>query len=207
LNILCHRGLWKRKDERNTINSLVNAHIEGFGVELDLRDRGSQIVISHDIPTKGSELFDSYLNELKENHYNNNTTIAINIKADGLSRKIKKIINEYNISNYFTFDMSNPEMLRYNNAGVIFFTRLSEYEMSPVLEKEAMGIWLDAFNKEWYSIEDINLIVASGKRICFVSPELHGRVFNKQWAMLKDMRHDDFLLCTDQAIKAKGFFG
>ena len=99
MNILCHRGLWKSKDERNTINSLVNAHNEGFGVELDLRDRGSQIVISHDFPNDKSELFDSYLNELKANNYKNNTTLAINIKADGLTSKIQKIINNYENEN------------------------------------------------------------------------------------------------------------
>lgn len=206
MNILCHRGLWNRRDEQNTINSLIYAHNKGFGVELDLRDRGSQIVISHDIPSHKSELFVSYLNELKANQYNNYTTIAINIKADGLSRKIKDIINEYNISNYFTFDMSNPEMLCYNNNGVNFFTRISEYEMSPVLEKEAMGIWLDAFKNEWYSTEYIIKLVATGKRICFVSPELHGRAYNNQWQMIKNIKYNNFFLCTDQPIKAKGFF-
>jgi len=207
MNILCHRGLWGNKDEQNTINSLIYAHNEGFGVELDLRDRESQIVISHDIPSRKSELFVNYLNELKANKYNNNTTIAINIKADGLSNKIKEIINKYNISNYFTFDMSNPEMLCYNNNGLNFFTRISEYEMSPVLEKEAMGVWLDSFENEWYSIEDINMLVSSGKILCIVSAELHGRRHTNQWKLLEKLRdRGNMFLCTDEPIKAIGYF-
>ncbi len=97
MNILCHRGLWNSSNEQNTINSLMNAHNEGFGVELDLRDRGSKIVISHDMPTKESELFDSYLNELKANNYDN-TTIAINIKSDGLAVEILNLIKSYEFS-------------------------------------------------------------------------------------------------------------
>ena len=48
INIIAHRGLWKKKRDQNTIKSLVKAIDSGFGVELDLRDYKNDIIISHD---------------------------------------------------------------------------------------------------------------------------------------------------------------
>jgi len=48
--ILCHRGLWNKVEEQNTAKSFYAAFKLGFGIEIDLRDQGSKLVISHDRP-------------------------------------------------------------------------------------------------------------------------------------------------------------
>ncbi len=48
INILCHRGLWKYKEDHNSLISLEKAIKYNFGVELDIRDHESKIIISHD---------------------------------------------------------------------------------------------------------------------------------------------------------------
>lgn len=207
MDIICHRGMWENRLEQNSLTSLIAAHNNGFGVELDIRDYRSQIVISHDFPNDKSLPFENYLCELVAHEYNNDTTLAINIKADGLAKYLKKILKEYKVANYFTFDMSNPELLQYKKSGLNFFTRLSDYESHPVLGSDAMGLWLDSFENEWYSIDDLNMLVSSGKRLCIVSAELHGRRYTNQWQLLKKLKHrKNMFLCTDEPNKAKGFF-
>ena len=48
--ILAHRGLWKYYDEKNSVEAITKAIANGYGVETDIRDRSSELVISHDMP-------------------------------------------------------------------------------------------------------------------------------------------------------------
>jgi len=206
MEIICHRGLWHQPEEQNNISAFIRAHESGFGVELDVRDRDSQIVIAHNSPNNESVLFSVYLDELNHKKHTNHT-IAINIKADGLSGEIKSLIVKYNLSNYFTFDMSIPEMLRYKNARLNYFPRLSEYETKFIMMDNASGIWLDAFKSEWYNKEYIDKLMRTDKHICVVSPELHGRDHTHQWALIKGFNdQNNLMLCTDKPNEAKEYF-
>jgi len=206
MKILCHRGLWQNPEEQNSITSFIRARESGFGIELDVRDRGSQIVIAHDLPNNESVLFSIYLHELNQ-RIHKGQIIAINIKADGLSDEINRLVKEYNLYNYFTFDMSIPEMLRYKTAGLNYFTRLSEYETKPVMLEDAAGIWLDAFDSEWYNENYINKLLEISKQVCIASAELHGRNHIHQWGMIKRLNdHNNLMLCTDKPNEAREYF-
>jgi hypothetical protein len=206
MQILCHRGFWKKTEDQNSISAFVRAYELGFGVELDVRDRDSLIVISHDPPNNKSVLFSVFLEELDHNKLKNET-MAINIKADGLSVEISKLIKEYNLSNYFTFDMSIPETLHYKNAGLIYFSRLSEFEKSPIMLNNPAGIWLDAFKSEWYDREYINNLLETVNKVCIVSAELHGRDRSQQWELIKRLKYqNNLMLCTDKPNEAKDYF-
>lgn len=207
MKIICHRGLWKNTQDQNSLVSFKKAFEMNLGIEIDVRDFNSDIVISHDPPetTKWTYLKDLF--EMYNSINAKNLLIAINIKADGLSGQIKKLIKEYNIYNYFTFDMSNPEMFSYKNNGLHYFTRLSEYEMDPIMLNDAAGVWLDAFEGEWYDEKYILSLLSSVEEVCVVSAELHGRDYKRQWALLKKLNNqNNIILCTDKPNEAKEYF-
>ena len=163
-------------------------------------------MIAHDLPNSKSTQFSYFLDRLI-NYKLNRQTLAINIKADGLVGEIKKLIDEYKLINYFTFDMSIPEMVCYKNAGLKYFSRLSEFEKPPVLLDDAAGIWLDAFGSEWYDEDYINNLKKNVKQVCVVSAELHSRDHTNQWALIKGLNNQNkLMLCTDKPNEAKKYF-
>ncbi len=60
---------------------------KGYGIETDIRDRQGELVISHDMPCGGECSFSELLKIYKT--IGNQTTLAINIKSDGLARTVK----------------------------------------------------------------------------------------------------------------------
>jgi len=200
INIIAHRGYWKSKDEQNTRIAFERAFDNNFGVETDLRDICGEIVISHNMP-KGNEItFDEVLQILD----GRNLTLALNIKADGLGEKISDTLNKYSHKNYFTFDMSVPDMVVQSKLGLRFFTGKSDIINPPIMYREASGIWLDSFYSDWFSESDISSIMSDKKAICIVSPELHHREHSKIWQKYKGIK--DIMLCTDYPQEAREFF-
>ena len=198
--ILAHRGYWKKEEEKNTKEAFKRAFDCGFGVETDLRDIKGEIVISHDMP-KGNEMtFEEVLVLLD----GRNLPLALNIKADGMAFKIKKLLEKYNHTSYFTFDMSIPEMVVQHKMGLNVFTGISDIVPNPIMYKEAQGVWLDCFYSDWFSKKEIKEILDAGKKVCIVSPDLHKREYKNVWAKYKDVK--GIMLCTDFPDEAKEYF-
>src|SRR4030042_755802 len=124
--ILSHRGYWQSTEEKNTRIAFRRSFSSGFGTELDVRDYCGRLVISHDIPDSMSMEFRSLLELYCE--FDKGLFLAINIKAAGLQKLLLDLLNEYQIENYFVFDMSVPDSLGYLNLSVKLFTRESEFE-------------------------------------------------------------------------------
>ena len=141
--ILSHRGLWENEKEKNSLEAFKKSFKNDFGTETDIRDYKGELVISHDIADSNAmrvrDFFELY------NQYDGRLPLALNIKADGLQAKLKELISEYNIANYFVFDMSVPDGLQYLKQNIQTFTRQSEYEKESSFYSEACGIWLDEF--------------------------------------------------------------
>lgn len=206
--ILSHRGYWKNASEKNSRVAFERSFSLDFGIETDIRDFNSELVISHDIADqhcmKLSELLD-----IREK-YNNTLPLALNIKADGLQYKLNLLLEEYNIKNYFVFDMSMPETLQYLKHNIVFFTRESEYEKFPILYYEASGVWLDEFKEHWINEQTIKEHLNNNKQICIVSPELHKIEHRDRWQYYKKMEKTlmvkNLMICTDFPEEAKEFF-
>ena len=139
MQILSHRGFWKNLSERNTKTAFERSFNAGFGTETDLRDICGKIVISHDMPQGGEISFEELL-QLMDGR---NLPLALNIKADGMSAAILELLNKYNHTNYFTFDMSVPDMIVQLKQGLNVYTGLSDTIRQPILSEDAGGIWLD----------------------------------------------------------------
>ena len=196
---IAHRGFWNKKNNKNSMDAFIRAFENGFGVETDLRYDNNQIIISHDLPTSKSvpfsELLNLYANQKK-------LPLALNIKNDGLQNFILDLLNKYNITNYFVFDMSIPDLLGYRNLGLHYFVRQSEYEPVNTLFDDASGIWLDQFNSDWVDFNTLKMHVLNKKKLCIVSPELHGRQPDFAWANYKKIldklpSNAKIYLCTD----------
>lgn len=205
MKIISHRGFWLSSDEKNKETSFSRSFDSGFGTETDVRDSGGRLVISHDMPSGGEMLLTDTLNLLK----GRDLPLAINIKADGIGWYIKKIMESYSIRDWFTFDMSVPEMLSQLRMGLPVFTRVSEFE-TPVLYSESSGVWLDSFSDDWWDFSLVEKFIGDGKRVCIVSPELHGRDPEGFWGRLSSsslVGYSELLLCTDRPEDARRKFG
>lgn len=209
MEIISHRGYWKSFEEKNQFVSFKRSFSLGFGTETDLRDCDGEIVISHDIPLKNSNIIS--IDEFFELYKSNNieSTLALNIKSDGLQEILKEKLLAYKIENYFVFDMSIPDTRGYIRNDIKFFVRLSEVENTLIYKELAKGVWLDAFEGLWYSPEYIFELLYQNLKIAIVSFELHRRDHISHWQWIKDHKihlHHNIILCTDLPEEAKTFF-
>jgi hypothetical protein len=205
--ILSHRGYWRTPAEKNTTPAFARSFQLGFGTETDLRDLAGRLVISHDPPAlgvPGAEV-------LFELHRATDAPLplALNVKADGLQGMIKAMLERFAPPDAFVFDMSIPDTRGYLKAGIPVFTRQSEHEREPAFYAQAAGVWMDGFQEDWMSEADIARHLQRGKRVCIVSPELHGRDHHPFWDRLAQLTlaaDPRLLLCTDRPEDARSLF-
>lgn len=207
MEIISHRGYWKKNEEKNTREAFVRSFDLGFGTETDVRDLNGELVISHDIPTG----FEMPLDEFLQLADGKSFTVALNVKSDGLVQKLAEHLSRFNLKNVFVFDMSIPDQLGYYRDGRIdFFSRASEYEPTISLFEACHGVWLDAFFSIWYDTKYISSLLEADKKVCIVSSELHKRNDYKElWEMLANshlINSDNLILCTDLPEEAQSYF-
>jgi len=190
------------------MSALMDALQSGFGVETDVRDFAGNLVISHDLATSHS----LSLNDFLEAYHKVGGHLALNIKADGLCEILFQQLKQYDVTNYFVFDMSVPEMYRYSERGLKYFTRQSDLEESPILLPKATGIWVDTFEHDWINFAVLSDYLSQGKSLGIVSPELHGHPYQLTWQRYREFFNqlrthgNKILLCTDHPQEAKEFF-
>ncbi len=206
MNIIAHRGFWLKPEEKNSEAAFKRAFENGFGVETDLRQYDGRLIVSHDPPVQPVFEFARFL----ELAALSGTTLAINTKEDGLAPDLAEAMNDHPDTDWFAFDMAVPDMLPHFARGLPTFTRISDIEPEPVCEKETQGVWLDAFYGDWWSLDVLDNILATGKRLAIVSPELHGRDYQKVWKMLANWDNparNQVLICTDHPDKCREMLG
>lgn len=143
-----------------------------YGVELDLRDMGDEIVISHD-PYVGGERFEDYLK-----HYHHGTMI-LNIKSERIEHRVLERIQKADVKSYFFLDSSFPMIFLLSNSGESNIAlRFSEYEGMDTIRNMAgrvKWVWVDCFTRFPLERADFDEMKALGYKLCLVSPELQGR--------------------------------
>ncbi len=208
--ILAHRGWWLRPEEKNSRAAIERAFEAGYGVETDIRDLDGEVVISHDPPRRGGLMTLQQLLVMFK-AAGQPGLLALNVKADGLQRAVANALTTAGVERYFLFDMSVPDTLGYLRAGLTTFTRLSDHEPAPALLEQASGVWLDAFERDWFGASDVMPLVQRQKRVALVSPELHGRAHAPVWDRWRDEFPPDLiaklLLCTDFPADAAAWLG
>ena len=200
MQIISHRGFWVRPEEKNTLAAMRHSVAQGFGTETDVRDCLGRLVVAHD-PAEGAE---PAWEDVVGIFSGSRLPLAVNVKADGLSTKVADAFVGTGVD-WFAFDMSGPETFRFAKAGLPYFTRHSDIEPEPIMYDNAQGVWLDGFSGTWFDGNLIRRHLASRKRVCIVSPDLHGRDPMELWPHL-GILPDEAILCTDVPDKASAFF-
>ncbi len=196
MQLLAHRGLWSRPSQRGSLDAFTAALSAGFGLEIDVRDAGGTLVLSHD-PASGSE---PCLAELANSA--SNAWLAVNVKADGLAPLLASVLSGH--TRWWAFDMSAPETVRYARAGLPFLTRHSDLEPEPLLYADAAGVWLDTFYSDWFDEATVERHLDAGKSVALVSPELHGREHEAvwdRWTRWSALRSEAVFVCTDRPLE------
>ena len=155
----------------NTI-ALLEKTPSNFGVEVDIRSYGGNLIIHHD-PFKQGELFKDWI---KSYHHG---TLILNVKEEGLEDSVLKLMRKYKINDFFFLDQSFPLLRKTAAMGECrCAVRVSEYEsIETVLSLSDMvdWVWVDCFSRFPLNQDDVNRLKNSGFKLCIVSPELQGR--------------------------------
>lgn len=203
MKILTHRGHWGEGFQKNSLKAFARSAELGFGTETDVRDCLKKIVISHDMPQGQEVPFEHFLKIFRDT----GLPLAINIKANGLALALHEAFEGWPKNDWFVFDMSVPDMLAHVQIGNPVYSRLSDIEPIPIYIEKVSGVWIDGFHENYMQTETIEYLLARQKKLCFVSPELHGRPHLEYWKYLLQWKENPLtMICTDFPEEANIFF-
>lgn len=174
---------------RNNLE-LLNNSPKIFGIEVDIRSHGKELIINHNPYEKGI-LFSSWIK-----HYKHGTLI-LNLKEDGLEEKVLVYLKKYNIKSYFFLDQSMPSIIKTSSKGnPNCAVRVSEYEsIETALNLKGIvdWVWVDIFSKFPLNKESYLKLKNANFKICLVSPELQNSN-QLQISDLKNYLEDEIIL-------------
>ena len=183
---------------RNTRASLDATPLE-YGVEIDLRSWGNNLVLEHE-PFVQGEHFSNWM--LRYQH----SGLILNIKEEGLEVRLLEIMEHHHVSDFFFLDQSYPFMIKWLNAGLgaHIAARVSDYEsLSSLTSLPATPgyIWCDSFTGSWgHLTATIEYASNINSRVILVSPELQSRKLEGELDMIKAVlykyRHEQLGVCT-----------
>jgi len=168
MNLIAHRI--------NKIKQLKKIN-PNYGIEIDIRDDGNNLIVVHD-PFKKGEKLENFLR-----FYKHNILIA-NIKSERIEDKVIKIFKKFQIKNYFFLDSSFPKIIelvkkKFSKIAI----RVSYYENVSTAKKlkgKIEWIWYDSFFGLPKNFKELKYIKKKlNFKICLVSPELHGISLNQ----------------------------
>lgn len=160
------------RHRRNTREQLRETPTE-FGVEMDLRSYGDELIIHHD-PFVVGERFEPWLAEYRHG------TLILNVKEEGLEERLIALMRSHGIEDYFFLDQSFPFLVRTATRGERrCAVRLSEFETidnALNLAGRVDWVWVDCFTRFPLDGKGAERLHDAGFKICLASPELHGHV-------------------------------
>jgi len=161
---------------RNLIEQLKNTPRK-YGVEIDIRTNGKDLIINHD-PCKNGPLFKEWLK------FYEHSFLILNVKEDGLEEKVLDLLKKNRIKNYFFLDQSMPSLIKYSLLGESkCAVRISEFESIETaynFSGKLDWVWVDCFTKYTITKDMTDKLHEMKFRICLVSPELQGRDAKKE---------------------------
>lgn len=142
-----------------------------LGVEVDIRDSGSRLIVQHD-PFCDGEDFEEYIKSYRHRF------LILNVKSERIEYRLREILERRNITDYFFLDCSFPMLYALSaNGEPNVAVRFSEYEpleAALCMAGRVKWVWIDCFTKmplDHASYEALKRHF----NLCVVSPELHGR--------------------------------
>ena len=178
----------------NKIKDLIKIP-QKFGVEIDIRDFGKDLVIEHD-PFKKGQSFEKYLKKYRHG------TLILNVKSERIEYKIIDLLKKYKIKNYFFLDSSYPLMIDMTKKNIKDIAiRISDFESFENVKKfknKCKWVWLEIFDNFEISKKEIDYLKKNFIKVCLVSPELHNRPkdINKIKKFLENKKINLSAVCT-----------
>ena len=181
---------------RNSTADLVSTPLH-YGVEIDIRSQGGELIIQHH-PFKPGELLKTWIEAYRHG------TLILNVKEEGLEFALIDLMKSYHISDFFFLDQSFPFLLKWSKTGERrIAVRISEFEcIDTVLNLQGLvdWVWVDCFTHCPLNYADSIKLKQAGFKLCFVSPELHGRDAEIEipatWAYLNEKKILADAVCT-----------
>jgi hypothetical protein len=171
------------RHRRNSLTELRETAPE-FGVEIDIRSYGSELVLHHDPLVRG-ELFEEWLKGFQHK------TLILNVKEEGLEDAALKLMEKYSIEDFYFLDQSFPFLVKTANSGERrCAVRVSEFESADTalaLAGKIEWIWVDCFTRFPLDNHSAGVLRNAGFKLCLVSPELQGRDAQKHVPELRSL--------------------
>jgi hypothetical protein len=141
-----------------------------FGVELDIRAMGSELILNHD-PFSCGDRFVDYLGEYRHG------LMVLNIKETGIENEVLRLVRERGIIDFFLLDIESPYLYCATRKGErAIAVRYSEEEsMETVLNYQGRvnWVWIDTISRRPLNPEIVKKL--EGFKTCLVCPERWGR--------------------------------
>lgn len=158
---------------RINTKALLEKTPSNFGVEIDIRSHGKNLILHHD-PFEQGELIEDWIRSY------NHRTLILNVKEEGLEIPLLKLMKQYKINDFFFLDQSFPFLMKTAiNGECRCAVRVSEYEnIETVLSLKGIieWVWVDCFTRFPLTKKEFDKLKDAGFKLCLVSPELQGRV-------------------------------
>jgi hypothetical protein len=156
---------------RNTVEELT-ATPRKYGVEVDIRSHGEQLIIQHD-PFAAGAPFDDWIAAYQHG------TLILNVKEEGLEPRLIALMQSKGIEDYFFLDQSFPFLVKWANAGehrcAVRVSEFESIETALTLAGKVDWVWVDCFTRFPLTRDDARRLKLAGFKLCLVSPELQGR--------------------------------
>lgn len=150
---------------------LLNKVPHRFGIEIDIRSIGRDLILQHDPYQKG-ELLSIWLDSYRHK------TLILNVKEEGLESELIKLMNSKGIDDYFFLDQSFPFIVKsFKSLEKRCAVRVSEFESIETainVSGRINWIWVDCFSHFPLNKNEALRLKDAGFKLCLVSPELHG---------------------------------
>jgi hypothetical protein len=168
---------------RNTLLDLLATNSK-YGIEVDIRSQGDQLIIHHD-PCVTGEAFDEWINAYRHG------TLILNVKEEGLESRLIALMQSKGITDYFFLDQSFPFLVKWSKAGehrcAVRVSEFESIETALTLGGKVDWVWVDCFTRFPLSESDARRLKDAGFKICLVSPELQGRHANVEIRQLASL--------------------
>ena len=155
----------------NTIEKLREIPLK-YGVEVDVRSNRGKLILHHD-PFQEGESLEDFLKEFKHKF------IILEIKEEGIEKRVIELCKKYGITNYFLLSVSFPFMYNLSKEGIrkmaVRFSEFESIETALTMAKKVDWVWVDTFTKNPLKRDVFLRLKKAGFRICIVCPERWGR--------------------------------
>ena len=192
MKIISHR--------RNTLAELRDTP-SNFGIEVDIRSNGQDLVIHHDPFVVGEPFTDWFLD------YRHGPLI-LNVKEEGLEGRLIDLMKSRSFDEYFFLDQSFPHLIKWSRLGehrcAVRVSEFESVETAMTLAGKVNWVWVDCFTHFPLTRKAAKQLQLAGFKLCIVSPELHGRDAAIEIpALIETLREREIVgdaVCTKQPL-------